>query len=297
MTDKDECPVCGSSEASLIFPGPIRRGRFGELTEGAVYRCGACGVDRLSAPGQLGVEDYETSTYRELVGERPDASNFFALHDEEQFGKIPLLRGLLRRGDTVLDVGCAGGAFLDFIAGVAGRTVAIEPATGYHESLRERGHLVYADTAAASRELSTSVDLAVSFSVIEHVGNPVAFLQGIRGLLRPDGVLLVSTPNRSDLLLRCGPPAYRSFFYRLVHRYYFDAQSLTEVLRRASFRVQTIHYKHRFGLANFVNWLRDGQPTGDAGVSVLPPAFDDRWRLELEANGVADYLYVVARGC
>jgi SAM-dependent methyltransferase len=297
MTDRRDCPVCGSTEASVIYSGLIRRGRFGEFTEGVVYRCGSCAVDRLSAPGQLGVEDYETSAYRERVGEQADASSFFEVHDGEQFDKIPLLRGLLRRGDTVLDVGCAGGAFLDFIGGVAGRTVAVEPANGYHESLRERGHLVFADTAAAARELSEAVDLAVSFSVIEHVADPVDFLKGIRGLMTPDGALLLSTPNRSDLLLGCGPAAYRSFFYRLVHRYYFDAPSLTEVLRRASFKVETVRYKHRFGFTNFVNWLRDGRPTADAGMSVLPPAFDDRWRLELEDNGVADYLYVVARGC
>ena len=297
MTFPRACAICGSTVATVTYRGPVRRGRFGEFVDGEVHRCAGCGVDSLGTAGMLDVDAYASSAYRELVGERSESSNFFDLHDSEQFAKIPLLRGVLKRGTIVLDVGCAAGSFLDFISGIAARTIAVEPATAYHASLRERGHEVFADLQSAGASVGANVDLAVSFSVIEHVEDPVGLLKGIRQLVKPGGSVLLSTPNRRDLLVQCGPDAYRSFFYRLVHRFYFDAASLGEVLTRASFAIETVRYHHRFGFANFVGWLRDGKPTADTGQVPLPAEFDDRWRLELQETGVADYLYIVARAC
>jgi 2-polyprenyl-3-methyl-5-hydroxy-6-metoxy-1,4-benzoquinol methylase len=291
------CPVCGCTKTSVVYAGPVRRGRFGEYVDGVVHRCADCALDRLASAALLADEDYRTDAYRQLVGEGPDASSFFAVHDEEQFDKMPMLKHVVNRGDTVADVGCAAGAFLDLIGGMAGLTVGIEPAESYHQSLRERGHQVFSDLEAAAEVLESSVDLAVSFSVVEHVEDPLRFLKDIRRLVRPSGAFLVSTPNRDDLLLRCGAESYRSFFYRVAHRYYFDAGSLSEALRRASFAVETVRFRHRFGFTNFVAWLHDGRPIGESGPAVLSPDFDERWRHELESRGVADYLYVTARAC
>lgn len=42
-------------------------------------------------------------------------------------------------------------------------------------------------------------DLVVSFQVIEHLYNPSAMLENVRGHLKPGGILLVTTPNLSGL--------------------------------------------------------------------------------------------------
>ncbi len=41
-----------------------------------------------------------------------------------------------------------------------------------------------------------SIDLVVSFETIEHVDDPAAFLRECARVLVPDGMLIVSTPNR-----------------------------------------------------------------------------------------------------
>jgi 2-polyprenyl-6-hydroxyphenyl methylase/3-demethylubiquinone-9 3-methyltransferase len=42
-------------------------------------------------------------------------------------------------------------------------------------------------------------DLITSLEVVEHVDDPAAFVRGLAGALAPDGLLILSTPNRTPL--------------------------------------------------------------------------------------------------
>ena len=259
--------------------------------ESRIDRCAGCGLEWQVTSEAFGLEQYRGNLYREQIGERADALHYFDRHDHEQFEKLLRVRGLLPRGGVVADVGCGGGSFLDFVKGVAGRTIAIEPAEAYHESLRSRGHDVFPTCDRVSGPLA---DLVTSFSVIEHVEHPVEFARSIRSLLKPGGWAVLSTPNRADVMLRDGPAEYKSFFYRQVHLFYFDASSLRETLSRAGYVDIRVEFMHRFGFGNYGGWMRDRRPPGDVAGPLEPP-FDDIWRATLESQGVSDYLYVAAR--
>jgi hypothetical protein len=91
--------------------------------------------------------------------------------------------------------------------------------------------------------------------------------------------------------MESGSDAYRRFFYRAVHLYYFEATSLRAAASRAGFASCELVYRHRFPFANFMGWLRDGRPTGAGNASPLGSAFDRLWTATLESSGRADYLY------
>ena len=135
------------------------------------------------------------------------------------------------------DIGCAAGSFLDHLSGLTARSLAVEPCEEYHPSLRQRGFEVYGSIVDARSDYGRQVDLAVSLATIEHVDHPLNFLSEIRGLLRPGGLLLVSTPNRQDVLMDLLGDDYHQFFYRTVHRWYFDMQSLADLMRRSGFEI------------------------------------------------------------
>lgn len=295
VTYQSACPVCGAQEWATAYSGPIRDGVFGRECDGRVIGCGRCNVEILIEPRRDLAQDYADGSYRTHVGESSDAQSFFALHDREQFTRLAMLERVPLRGRVVGDVGCGGGSFLDAVAGLAATTVAIEPSQSYHRSLAERRHRVYPDVHGALREWAGKVDLAVSFSVIEHVEDPVAFLAEVRSLLTPSGVALVSTPNRADVLLASGCEAYRRFFYRVVHRFYFDATSLRQASIAAGFGTCEVVYRHRFGFGNFVNWLMRERPDAGQGRSPLDHQFDRIWTTTLEESGRADYLYAFLR--
>lgn len=295
INEHELCPVCGERRWQTAYQGPIRQGSFGKLTEGEVYRCTSCEVEYLPPVKTDLTSYYQSGEYRSDVGESPDVSNYFHLHDTEQFARFGLLHDIPIRDRIIADVGCGGGSFLDGVHGFASQAIAIEPAIFYHDSLRQRGYGVYPDVASAIPEWQGQIDLATCFSVIEHVEQPVLLLQEMRSLLASDGWLLLSTPNRNDILLQLDCTAYRSFFYRTVHVFYFNEHALKRLASAAGFSRCEIRYVHRYNYSNFVGWLRDGRPTGNKGQTVLGAEFDRLWQSTLESRGVADYLYAYLR--
>lgn len=123
--------------------------------------------------------------------------------------------------------------------------------------------------------------------------NPRAFLEEIRPLISSSGSLLISTPNRDDILMELLPEDFPAFFYRVVHRWYFDAKSLADCARRAGYSVAQTRHVHRYGLSNALAWLRDRRPTGRARLAGIEPLADGLWRDYLEATGHSDCLYML----
>jgi SAM-dependent methyltransferase len=286
------CRICGGATHSVLYRGPVRVGKFGSLTAEprSVWRCDQCGA------GFLPVEpvDYESSEYRTLVDGSGGAVDFYRNHDGEQAEKLRMVGTAGLRGLVCMDVGCGAGSFLDVLRGLARVTIGVEPTGSLRSALGEKGHLAFPYCKDVPQAWTDRVDLAVAFSLVEHVEDPLELLVDLRRLLRPGGRLVVSTPNRRDWLLDVLPDEYGCFFYRIVHLWYFDAASLAELLRIAGFTDVTVRSVHRFDLSNAVLWLRDKRPTGLAGLE-LPATADGVYRAMLESSGRADYLYASCR--
>jgi len=283
-----DCAICGGRQWVEHYRGPVRAGRFGTLAPapGLVLRCRSC--DAAYLVGQP--VDYASDAYRKLVDGGGEAADFHRVHDAEQAEKLALLGTGSLRGRCVADIGCGAGALLDLVRAVGARTLAVEPMTAYHAAMRSGGHAVFPVVEAVPPEWHGQVDLATCFSVLEHIEDPLAFLQGIRRLLKPCGRLLLSTPNRDDWLLELLPEDYGQFFYRVVHRWYFTAGSLCQLGSRAGFAAVSPAFHHRFDLSNFLLWLRDRHPTG-LGRLAASPVLDATFVATLAATGRSDYLH------
>jgi SAM-dependent methyltransferase len=266
----------------------VRIGRFGNLSpdERTIWRCGGCHAGWLAGSGI----DYVSTEYRNLVDGGADAATFYGVHDGEQADKVGIVGTDALRGRVIADVGAGAGSFLDVARGMAAATIAVEPTQTFHDELRRKGHMVFDFCATVSPEWLGRADLAVCFSVLEHVDDPRQLLGDVRKLLRPGGRALVSTPNLNDWLVSLLPDDYAPFFFRHVHRWYFDADALTALARAAGFERVHPFYRHRFDLSNFVLWLRDRRPSGAARIDV-PAPLDATFRSTLEATGRSDYLY------
>ena len=290
------CEICGSDDLLPVFSGPIRDGSYGNTTpaDHTIYQCNRCAVQRLEESACKDDSFYAGKNYRELIGEAADAEGFWQKHDIHQIRNLSVIWPHSIRDKVVADIGCAAGSFLDHISGLAKLCLAVEPCEEYHDSLIHRGFNVYPSTAHTLKEFAGQVDFAFSFSTIEHIGNPLEFFSEIRQLLRPDGFFLVSTPNRNDILMDVLGDEYKQFFYRTVHRWYFDINSLVNLAERCRFEIAEKRCLHRFGISNTLAWLRDRRPTGDRPLA----GFDDSvlnefWKNYLESKGVGDYLYLL----
>lgn len=293
--DFPHCPICNSSSWETVYRGDIRDGAFGGWRDSEICRCGSCGVDRLAESACLGVESYQTTEYRSRLGQNHDADSHFAIHDELARFTLETLWPVSIRGKTVADVGCGGGALLDHLRGVATKILAIEPAIPFSDSLQERGYTWFPSAREAATLFKDKVDIVLSTQVIEHVSDPVSFLEDISQLLGPNGLAVISTPNRRDILMELLPDDFPQFFYRTQHRWSFDAGSLSKCAASAGLFVAEIRHVHRYGIANTMHWLKESKPRGRDPLGPLDGAIDKHWQAWLENNGRSDNLYIILR--
>lgn len=98
----------------------------------------------------------------------------------------------------VLEAGCGEGYGADLIAGVARRVIAVdydEAAVAHVRSRYPRVDVMQANLARLPLP-DASVDIVVNFQVIEHLWDQTQFVVECARVLRPSGLLMMSTPNR-----------------------------------------------------------------------------------------------------
>ncbi len=132
----------------------------------------------------------------------------------------------------MLDVGAGQGRFVAF-ARAHGHADArgIEPSS--------RSTAPHVDAVALEDARFEDLGAITLWHVLEHVEDPAAALERLRGWLRPGGVLLVGVPDLDSLQARIGGPRW----YHLDlprHRTHFTARGLQLLLERTGFRVDHV---------------------------------------------------------
>jgi 2-polyprenyl-6-hydroxyphenyl methylase / 3-demethylubiquinone-9 3-methyltransferase len=106
-------------------------------------------------------------------------------------------------GLDVVDVGCGGGIVSEPLARLGGKVIGLDAAPDNiavaHAHAKEMGLAIEyrVATAGEAADAGLRADLVVSLEVIEHVSDPALFLSDCTRLLKPGGLLILSTPNRS----------------------------------------------------------------------------------------------------
>jgi SAM-dependent methyltransferase len=136
----------------------------------------------------------------------------------------------------VLEAGCGEGYGADLIAGVARRVIAVdydEPTVAHVRARYPRIDVRHGNLAALPLP-DAAVDVVVNFQVIEHLWNQPQFIAECFRVLRPSGLLMISTPNR--ITFSPGRDAPLNPF----HTRELNAAELTELLEDGGFSVASI---------------------------------------------------------
>ena len=194
----------------------------------------------------------------------------------------------VRREWRLLDVGCATGEFLAAAQARDWHVYGVEPSPiGAALAERVPGAVIHTGTLDTAPWPDAYFDAAALFEVIEHLQSPRAYIEKIARLVRPGGMLVLTTPN------------IRSLAYFLLgrkwdvvgpndHIYYFAPRTLDAPPQQLR-----LHPTHIHSLATDIStwrrWLRFRplQPLAPRLRAISPP-LTDRFLL-------GDAIFLVAR--
>jgi 2-polyprenyl-6-hydroxyphenyl methylase/3-demethylubiquinone-9 3-methyltransferase len=196
----------------------------------------------------------------------------------ERFGrdgkKLDCLKDL-----RMLDIGCGGGILSEPLARLGAQTVGVDPAEenikaarahAEHSSLTIDYHATTAEDLAAAGE---TFDVVLAMEVVEHVADVETFVATCAGMVRPGGLLLAATLNRtlkSFALAIVGAEYVLRWLPRGTHQWdkFVTPEELEAACEEAGLRV-----------------------TGERGVIYNP--FADRWQLSSDMD--VNYMIVAAK--
>jgi len=230
------CNVCGSNDLSKI----TNKGQFGFTTN--VCICKTCGLSFLNPRWD---EASYISFYRNEYDAyyRPNAIDTSPEKDPCSYHPI-VVRGekvidTFHSFENILDVGSGDGKLLSHFQDrfKKAKYYAIEPSLEHKMKLENRGITFVSDDVNSGWESSynDSFDFIILRHVLEHFMDPVGVLKKLRATLNDKGYIYVAVPDSMGY----NQPLTDSFF-RVVHTYYFNRNSLTNVLHKAGFEVISI---------------------------------------------------------
>jgi 2-polyprenyl-3-methyl-5-hydroxy-6-metoxy-1,4-benzoquinol methylase len=167
---------------------------------------------------------------------------YFTYHNAD--GMIKRFNKYFSESVAILDYGCGTGLLLARLAEagyrVAGSDTSEQSLKATRDRLREHDNFLGAFTPDALLAEGTQFDTILAVELVEHLHDDWLdhALSILRRLLKPNGRVVVTTPNQErleDSLLMC--PCCKSVFHRWQHVRAWSQASLTDYLEQRGFRV------------------------------------------------------------
>lgn len=280
MTERyvKSCPVGCRSElrpTAIVMP------------EGALLECSECGqlVSQVSTERYWEtMRAFDDPGYSQLAGRESGRRVQVA---NRRLRRISRLLGKAPQGTRLLDIGCSRGHFLAAAVAAGFAAEGLEPAPRIAAAARATGLRVTEGTLDKVRFDDGAFDAATMFEVIEHVDDAVALARECRRILRPGGILCLSTGNaRSWTVAAMGP---RWDYFQIAqdagHISFFNPRSIRLLAARTGFTVEAI-------ATSRVKFAERGELPGPAyrGLKVLSELLNLPARLAGRGHDMLVYL-------
>jgi SAM-dependent methyltransferase len=228
MNEIFNCPICGSSDY-LIISNKMKQGP--QLQTAICKSCSL--VFSLPKPSLADYNYFYENEYSKYYG------SFTAQFNSNY--KPPYFNYLIEKYQTskmsYLEIGPGKGQSLYYASQIFNHSVGVEPSKDYFDFLSTKLNLnVIRNTGEEFlAETNKQFDVIGCFHLLEHVYNPLDFLEKCHFTLNENGLILIEVPNIYKPF-----KDFENYFLRYVHLYNFSPTSLTYLLNLAKFEVVSI---------------------------------------------------------
>lgn len=245
------CPVCASLKEIQYFlpwnnesdPAKLYGAASGIQGTQRLVKCAECGMI------------YESPRFEDEVILKGYLTSEEAGHDSQYAMRVKSFYLTLKKlthlipppGSRVLDIGTAGGAFLEAATQYGYRAYGIEPSEDLVTRGIARGLNIQLGTIENHNFEHHSFDLVCFWDVIEHIPNPKSALSEAKKLLKPDGILLINYPGIDTWQAKLA--GKRFWWFLSVHLHYFSRKTIVEICNRTGFEV--FHFQKYFQILEF----------------------------------------------
>jgi SAM-dependent methyltransferase len=237
------CHICASSKLS---PKPFGYRFNGRWLEGTA--CKACGI--IFIHPQPTAEEISRMYSKEYFAGDFRCGHAGSYFDEATLNSLAneaLLQRIKRRrpGGKFLEVGCAGGAFLNAArqAGYEAQGVELSQEAGEF-ARRKFGLEIFIGDVRQAEFSEGAFDVVFMGDVLEHLPEPLATLQEINRIMAHGGLLVLECPTQTNTLFsRLGFFVYGALGKKAAvnlppyHLFEYRPQSMAALLRRCGFEV------------------------------------------------------------
>lgn len=160
----------------------------------------------------------------------------------------------------IADFGCGSGDFLKLVNPFCESVIGIELQQNYVDDLNAVG-ITCTNTLESVDD--DSLDVIVSFHVIEHLPNPLDTLELLKRKIVSGGYVLIEVPHANDFLLNAvACDEFKQFTLWSQHLVLHTRDSLRKMLECVGLTDVLIEGVQRYPLSNHLNWLANGKAGG-----------------------------------
>ena len=260
VSDSPPCLICGSTGFSIKY----------DLGAHKILRCRDCTFMWLfPAPAKEELKEiYDINYYQNQSFYQSDNCiygyfDYFSERINKQANFLNLMDEILEHLDDFqpevsrfLDIGCGLGYLLDVASDKSFQVAGIEFNPAAVERIKQK-YVFPVFCGDFMDYQGEPYDVICMLDVIEHLADPKAAVVKMNQLLRPGGVLVISTMDCDSLTSRLLGKRLEDFRRVREHLFFFNRRTMTSLLEKAGFEILKIRsYGSTFRLDLLIDRIR-----------------------------------------
>ncbi|MEW6618108.1 MAG: class I SAM-dependent methyltransferase [bacterium] len=244
MLEKRNCLLCKSGDYKVV-----------KALNGCNFKeCLNCGFIYLDPqPDENAIQEFypkeyfnsqHPQGYHDLIARKDDVINY-------RLKAIMELVNLLCSGKgKLLEVGCALGYFLELAQASGWEAQGIELSPWASAYAQEKTKVKVSSGKLEDIKFPDSYfDVIVMIELIEHTQNPLLFLKEVERILKPDGMILLTTPNSKSIHHKIWKRKFQEIFFIPEHLFLFSIPTIKRLLELSDLKpihLETKTYLRRY---------------------------------------------------